>query len=248
MKVMIGAENFFPYTLFNNDDNNKKLVNENYSKCNSVVFMTVNGILANILVLGDAIKSDASITIKYLKQNGMDVYIASGDNDATVQSIASQLNIQSDNVKGSLRPEDKTKLIKNLHSAGKTVVFVGDGFNDSPALTESDIGIAMASGVELSLYSASIVLQSNKLLDITRVCELLKLVKNVIDKNLFFAFLYNTMTIPVASGLFYRYGIVLNPSLCSLLMALSSLSIMISSFNMSHQYEKRIKDNKHLQL
>lgn len=247
LKVMIGAESFFPFN-FNNDDNNKKLVSENYSKGNSIVFMTINGILANILVLGDTIKSDASMTIKYLKQNGMDVYIASGDNDATVQSIASQLNIQSANVKGSLRPEDKTKLVKNLQSQGKTVVFIGDGFNDSPALIESDIGIAMASGVELSLYSASIVLQSNKLLDITRVCELLKLVKNVIDKNLFFAFLYNTMTIPVASGLFYRYGIVLNPSLCSLLMALSSLSIMISSFNMSHQYEKRIKDNKHLHL
>jgi len=250
MKVKIGAENFFPLNLLLDcDDNNKKLVTGNYSKGHSVIFMTINGILANILVLGDAIKSDASMTIKYLNQNGMDVFIASGDNEATVQSIASQLNIQSANVKGSLRPEDKKNLVTSMKNQGKTVVFVGDGFNDSPAITESDIGIAIASTTPtFSLYSASIVLQSNKLLDITRVCELLKLVKNVIDKNLFFALIYNLMTIPVASGLFYRYGVVLNPSLCSLLMALSSLSIMISSFNMSHQYEKRIKDNKHLQF
>jgi heavy metal translocating P-type ATPase len=232
--VRIGTQTYFTEELTLCSSN--EVVDEAYRKGFTVIFMTIDDALVNILVIGDSLKPDAYKTIQYLQQKGIEVYIASGDNEATIQSLAAELNIQKKNAKGSLKPDDKVDLVKLLQATGKGVVFCGDGFNDSPVLGQADLGISMASGVDLSLYSSSIII--HKLSDIAKVLELLSLLSNTINRNLVLSFFYNLVTIPVASGMFFRLGLVLNPLICSLIMAISSLSIMISSYSMFSEYKK----------
>ena len=236
-KVKIGAETFFSELLFSSS--NRELINEAYLKGYTIVVVTIDELLVNILVIGDRLKPDAYDTIQYLHRKGIEVYIASGDNEATVQSIASQLNIKNDYAKGSLKSEDKVNLVKQLQASGRGVAFCGDGYNDCAPLSQSDLGISMSSGVELSLHSASLII--HKLSDIVKSHELINLLNSVINKNLLFALLYNILTIPIASGMLFRFGIVLNPSMCSLLMAASSFSIMISSYDMFRKFDKITK-------
>jgi P-type E1-E2 ATPase len=241
LQVCIGDEDFIGNeVLVNISESMKQYITDNRIVGNTVVLLKINESLQSVVVLGDRIRKDAKETIKYLQDNGINVWIASGDHQQSVDYIGSQLGI-GDKAKGNLKPQEKVNFIRNLQSNGSSVVFIGDGFNDSPAMSQSDLGIALSSSVELSLVSSSIILQSNSLMLIPKVYELLVLTSKTISNNLFLSSIYNIIALPIASGALYRYGVVLNPSLCSLFMALSSVSVMGSSLDMSRRFENICK-------
>ena len=149
-----------------------------------------------------------------------------GDNQAVAQAIADQVGI--DQVVADVLPADKADQVKQFQQSGK-VAFVGDGINDAPALSTADVGIAMGSGTDIAIESGGIVLVKNDLRDVSKALELSKKTFNRIKLNLFWAFVYNVLGIPVAAGVFYFIGLTLSPELAGLAMALSSLSVVTSS-------------------
>lgn len=149
-----------------------------------------------------------------------------GDNQAVSQAIADQVGI--DQVVADVLPADKADQVKKFQASGK-VAFVGDGINDAPALSTADVGIAMGSGTDIAIESGGIVLVKNDLRDVYKALELSKKTFNRIKLNLFWAFIYNVLGIPVAAGIFYFIGLTLSPELAGLAMALSSLSVVTSS-------------------
>ena len=149
-----------------------------------------------------------------------------GDNLAVSQAIANEVGI--DQVVADVLPADKADQVKKFQESGK-VAFVGDGINDAPALSTADVGIAMGSGTDIAIESGGIVLVKNDLRDVYKALELSKKTFNRIKLNLFWAFVYNVLGIPVAAGVFYFIGLALSPELAGLAMALSSLSVVTSS-------------------
>jgi len=149
-----------------------------------------------------------------------------GDNNRVAQAIAQEVGI--DDVIADVLPGDKANHVKDLQKNGK-VAFVGDGINDAPALTMADVGIAMGSGTDIAIESGGIVLMKNDLRDVVKALELSRKIFNRIKLNLFWAFIYNVLGIPVAAGLFFAIGLTLSPELAGLAMAFSSLSVVTSS-------------------
>ena len=149
-----------------------------------------------------------------------------GDNHVVAKAIARQVGI--DTVIAEVLPRDKAERVNNFQKAGK-VAFVGDGINDAPALSTADVGIAMGSGTDIAIESGGIVLVKNDLRDVAKALELSRKTFNRIKLNLFWAFIYNVLGIPVAAGVFYLAGIILSPELAGLAMAFSSLSVVTSS-------------------
>ena len=149
-----------------------------------------------------------------------------GDNHVVAKAIARQVGI--DTVIAEVLPRDKAERVKNFQKAGN-VAFVGDGINDAPALSTADVGIAMGSGTDIAIESGGIVLVKNDLRDVAKALELSRKTFNRIKLNLFWAFIYNVLGIPVAAGVFYLAGIILSPELAGLAMAFSSLSVVTSS-------------------
>jgi Cu+-exporting ATPase len=169
---------------------------------------------------------------------GIEVVMITGDNRRTADAIASSIGITR--VLAEVLPEDKASEIRKLQEEGRVVAMVGDGINDAPALTQADIGIAMGAGTEVAMESAQIVLIKNDLRDVIASIRLSRLTMNKIKQNLFWAFGYNTLGIPLAAGLLYPVvkTILISPELAAAFMALSSVSVTTNSMLMKR---KRIK-------
>ena len=154
-----------------------------------------------------------------------------GDNQKTAQAIANELNIR--NIIAEVLPEDKDKVIKKLQEEGKKVAMVGDGINDAPALARSDVAIAIGAGTDIAIESANIVLVRNDLLDVVRAIELSTATLKNIKQNLFWAFIYNIIGIPLAAGVFYSLlGWKLNPMFAGAAMSLSSVSVVLNALRL----------------
>ena len=192
----------------------------------TVVFLSVDGQLKGLLALQDVPKENAREAIAKLKKRGLRTVMLTGDNAGVAQAIASQIGIEE--VIANVLPEEKAHEIHKLQKNGK-LAFVGDGINDAPALSVADVGIAMGSGTDIAIESADLVLTSNNLLGLARAFDMSKKTFNRILLNLFWAFIYNLIGIPVAAGVFSGLGLVLNPELAGLAMAFSSVSVLISS-------------------
>lgn len=195
-----------------------------------MLFGSDQGILG-ILSVADVVKPTSREAVRQLKEQGIEVVMLTGDNKRTAQAIRKQLDI--DTVIAEVLPQDKEREIARLQEQGKTVAMVGDGINDAPALARADVGMAIGAGTDVAIESADIVLMKNDLLDAATAIRLSKAVIRNIKQNLFWAFFYNSLGIPVAAGLFYHaFGLKLNPMIGAAAMSMSSIFVVTNALRL----------------
>ncbi|CCH46291.1 Cu2+-exporting ATPase [Wickerhamomyces ciferrii] len=200
------------------------------SEC-TISHVSINGQYAGYLELQDEVKKDSVNVINYLKSNGYQVAMVSGDSKKAANNIAAQVGISPNNVYAEFSPYEKEQLVVDFQSRGLNVAFIGDGINDSPALAQSNLGIAIASGTDIALEAADIVLLNNelKLSGITSAISISIATLKRIKWNLFWSCVYNLTMLPVAMGVLIPWGIHMNPLVAGLAMAFSSVSVVVSS-------------------
>ncbi len=197
----------------------------------TVVYFAGSGKALAAIAVADQVKQSSAEAIKQLKHSGIDVYMLTGDNEQTAKAVAQQVGI--DYYQAQTLPAQKTMFIKKLQNSGKTVAMVGDGINDAEALAVADISIAMAKGTDIAMNVARLTLMHSDLTHIVRAIRLSKSTINIIKQNLFWAFIYNLIGIPIAAGLLYPFnGFLLNPMLAGAAMALSSVSVVLNSLRL----------------
>ncbi len=207
-----------------------KVVKEEQKKGKTVSYVAVQEKLIGYFTIGDPIKKTSSEAISNLKERGIRILMLTGDNAYTAQTIADELDIE---FKAGMSPKDKQKEIKELQDKGLKVAMAGDGINDSPALAQSEVGIAMGTGTDVAIESAGITLVKGDLNGIIKAFQLSKNVMSNIKQNLFFALVYNTVGIPIAAGiLFPFFGILLSPMIAAAAMSLSSVSVIGNSLRL----------------
>ena len=199
---------------------------QNYQKQGKTVsYLSIDKKVVGYVVIADKIKETSAKAIKELQDQGIAVIMLTGDNHETAQAVASALHLTD--FKASMLPEDKLKEVEKLQKAGKIVAMAGDGINDAPALAKSDVGIAMGTGTDVAIESATITLVKGDLHGILKAKNLSHAVMKNIKQNLFFALIYNTLGIPIAAGvLFPVFGILLSPMIAALAMSFSSVSVI----------------------
>jgi Cu+-exporting ATPase len=180
-----------------------------------------------IIAVADTLKETSKEAVNRLRQMGIEVYMITGDNSRTARAIASTIDIQ--NVLAEVLPEEKASEVKKLQEQGKKVVMVGDGINDSPALAQADLGIAMGNGTDIAMETGGIVLVKNDLRDVVTAITLSRATVNKIKQNMFFALFFNVIGIPIAARAFIDFGIVLRPELAGFAMAFSSVAVVTNS-------------------
>jgi len=188
--------------------------------------------------VADTLKEFAKEAIQKLHRMGKEIMMITGDNKRTASAIAKQLDI--DHVLAEVLPANKEKEISKLQKRGKVVAMVGDGINDAPALAKADIGIAIGAGTDVALETGQIVLVKNDLRDVVTAIDLSNYTIKKIKQNLFWAFFYNSIGIPIAAGLLYPFtGFLLNPMIAGMAMAFSSVSVVSNSL-LIKGYKKKI--------
>jgi len=191
----------------------------------TVMFLSADGKLAGIVAVADPIKESAAESIAKLHALGLRIVMATGDNETTAKAVAAKLGI--DEVHAGLKPEEKLTLIEGLQKKGAVVAMAGDGINDAPALAKADVGIAMGTGADVALESAGLTLLKGDLRGVVRGVKLARATMRNIKQNLFFAFFYNAIGVPVAAGVLYPVaGILLSPIVAAAAMSLSSVSVV----------------------
>lgn len=197
----------------------------------TVLYFSNNSKIIGLITASDTIKPSSYTAIDALKNKGIEVVMLTGDSKIVANSIAEKLKI--DKVVAEVLPEDKEKEVSTMQKDGKKVAFVGDGINDSPALVRADVGIAIGKGTDIAIESADIVLMKNTLTDVVTAISLSKAVIKNIKMNLFWAFFYNTIGIPIAAGLFYvPFGLKLNPMIGALAMSFSSVCVVTNALRL----------------
>lgn len=191
----------------------------------TIILIGVDREIKGILSLSDKIKANSKRTIEELHKMGIETYMLTGDNKKTASTVASAVSI--DNVCAGVLPENKLDIVKNLQKEDKTVLFVGDGINDAPALTQANIGVAMGNGTDIAMESGDIVVMEGDLENVVAAVQFSKKVMTRIKENLFWAFAYNVILIPLAAGALYAgFGIMFMPEWSALAMALSSVTVI----------------------
>lgn len=224
---------------------NKKLLDENdiyigdfnnisdllSSDGKTPMFIVVDGVLSGIIAVADIVKKTSKEAVHKLRSMGIKVVMLTGDNSKTALAIGKQVNV--DDIISEVLPKDKSNEIGKLKDKGYKVCMVGDGINDAPALMNAHIGISVGSGMDIAIESASVILMKNDLMDISKFLKLSRNTVRNIKQNLFWAFLYNVIGVPIAMGVFYLFGgILLNPMVAALAMSFSSVSVVINALRL----------------
>ena len=205
------------------------------AKGQTPMFVVIDGVLEGIISVADTVKETSRSAIDKIKKAGIKVYMLTGDNRRTAEYIGSQ--VHADEVIAEVLPQDKAAVVQKLQQEGKTVLMVGDGINDAPALAQADIGVAIGSGSDIAMESSDVVLMRSDLEDVYRAIKLSKATIRNIKENLFWAFAFNSCGIPVAAGLLYAFGgPLLNPMIAGLAMSFSSVFVVSNALRL-----KRLK-------
>jgi Cu2+-exporting ATPase len=195
--------------------------------------------LAGVIGICDILKPDALETVEELQNMGLNVVLLTGDRQGVADAIAADLKLSPESVKAEVKPEDKAKIIASLQRDGRRVAMVGDGINDAPALAQADVAISLHTGTDVAIETADIVLMRDSLTDVAESIRLSRKTFDKIRQNLFWAFGYNTIALPVAAGvLLPSFGIVLNPAVAAAFMAFSSVSVVTNSLLLRRQFRE----------
>ena len=219
-------------------------------KASAPVFISEDNEVIGIIYVSDTVKETSIEAVKGFKNQGIKVYMLTGDNKETAKYIAQEAGIDSDKIYAELLPQDKEKIIRELQDKGLKVAMVGDGINDAPALIRSDLGIAIGAGTDIAVESADIVLIKNNLLDALTAVKLSHATIRNIKTNLFWAFFYNIIGIPVAAGVFYlSSGLTLNPMIAAAAMSFSSIFVVTNALRLKFfKVEKYYKGDKTMKV
>jgi Cu2+-exporting ATPase len=205
--------------------------NQWHEAAKTVVYMAINGSLAGVLAIADQIKASSAQAIQRLQENKIEVFMLTGDNEQTAAAVARQVNIK--HYQAEVMPSDKAEKVKALQAEGKVVAMVGDGINDSHALAQADVSIAMGAGSDIAMDVAKITLITSDLNAIPKALKLSKKTVAGVRQNLFWAFIYNALGIPIAAGVLYPInGFLLDPMIAGAAMALSSVSVVLNSLRL----------------
>ena len=215
---------------YNIENVHKKDEKELAKDGNTIVYVIKNKEVISLIGINDIVRENAKEVIENLKKYKIEPIMLTGDNDETARKIASIIGIE--NVISNVTPNEKVKTIKTLKEEGKLVMMCGDGINDSPALASSNIGVSVSSGTDIAMDSADVILTKNNLKSIIELIKISKKTIRNIKQNLFWAFFYNTLMIPIAMGLFRNWGIVINPMIASIAMVISSLTVIFNALRL----------------
>ncbi|MFK5879827.1 MAG: heavy metal translocating P-type ATPase [Flavobacteriaceae bacterium] len=225
-KLMLQNTIDIPVELAKKADNLK-------AEAKTVVYISAANKVEGIIAVADKVKDTAEAAIKEIQKMGIEVHMLTGDNEQTAKVIAGAVNIT--HFQANVMPSDKGDFVEKLQKEGKTVAMAGDGINDSHALAQADVGIAMGSGTDIAMESAGITLMNSDLKQIAKAIKLSKATMQTIRQNLFWAFIYNLIAIPIAAGLLYPInGFLLNPMIAGAAMSMSSISVLLNSLRLKH--------------
>jgi Cu+-exporting ATPase len=195
------------------------------SEGRTAVFLAVDGAAAGVLAVADPIKESTPEAVRQLHMDGLRLVMLTGDHRATAQAVAVKLGI--DEVIADVLPERKAQVVKQLQAGGHVVAMAGDGINDAPALAQAQVGIAMGTGTDVAIESAGVTLVKGDLRAVARARALSRATMRNIRQNLFFAFVYNALGVPIAAGALYpAFGLLLSPMIAAAAMSLSSVSVI----------------------
>lgn len=230
--VLLGSEEYLKGLGINTQELSEEATSLRH-KGQSLVFMAVESQFRCIFAIEDPIKMTSQEAVAVLKKEGIHVVMLSGDNETTANAVAKQLAITE--VHANVMPDAKADLVKRLQKNGAIVAMTGDGINDAPALAQADVGIAMGTGTDVAIESAGITLIKGDLLDIVKVLRLSRATMKNIRQNLFFAFVYNSVGIPIAAGLLYPFfGLLLSPIIAAAAMSFSSVSVIANALRLKN--------------
>jgi Cu+-exporting ATPase len=201
------------------------------SEGQTVMFVAVDGTVAGLLGVADPIKETTHEAVRRLHSEGIHIVMLTGDSRTTAEAVANKLGI--DEVVAEVLPDEKAAVVKRLQQEGRVVAMAGDGVNDAPALTQAHVGIAMGTGTDVAMESAGVTLVRGDLRGIVRARRLSRVTMGNIKQNLFFAFIYNTLGVPVAAGVLYPFfGLLLSPMIAAAAMSFSSLSVVANALRL----------------
>ena len=230
-KIALGNEKLVDEFQANLNEDNKKIAKEWQLKAQTVMYLLIDNKVEGVVTVSDKIKKSSAKAISDLQKMGMKVHMFTGDNKFTAKAVAVELGL--DSYQADCLPEDKYKKVKELQEQGHIVAMAGDGINDAPALEQANVGIAMGTGTDIAMQSAEVTLVKGDLDGIVRARELSHKVMRNIKQNLFFAFVYNALGVPVAAGiLFPFFGILLSPIIAAAAMSFSSVSVISNALRL----------------
>jgi Cu+-exporting ATPase len=197
------------------------------------MLVAVDNKAAGIIAVADPVKASTPEAIAQLHRSGVRIAMVTGDSEATARSVAKELGI--DDVFAETLPQQKAEIVKKLQAEGHVVAMAGDGINDAPALAQADVGIAMGTGTDIAIESAGITLVQGDIRGIARARNLSRATMRNIRQNLFFAFVYNALGVPIAAGVLYPwFGLLLSPIIASAAMTFSSVSVITNALRLRH--------------
>jgi Cu+-exporting ATPase len=229
--IIIGKEKFLADSNVRFPEELTKEVHRLQERAETTVWIAVNGDAAGVLGIADPIKPTTKEAVRELHEMGLKIIMCTGDNRRTAESVARLLGI--DEFKAEVMPDEKIKIVRALKSQGAIVAMAGDGINDAPALAAADVGIAMGTGTDVAIESASITLVKGDLMGIVKAIHVSRAVMRNIRQNLFFAFIYNALGVPIAAGVLYPFfGLLLSPMIAGAAMSFSSVSVILNALRL----------------
>ncbi|MDO5616738.1 MAG: heavy metal translocating P-type ATPase [Cruoricaptor ignavus] len=232
-RILLGNDALLKQFNIEIPDSLKSKIIENENQAKTVSFVTKGNEVLGFITFSDQIKSTSKKAIQYLQNEGIEVIMMTGDNEHTANAVAKELGINK--FISNALPQDKMEKVKQLQSEGKIVAMTGDGINDAPALAQSNVGIAMGTGSDVAIESAEITLVKGDILGVAKSTILSENLLKNIKQNLFFAFIYNSLGIPIAAGLLYPFfGILLSPMIAAAAMSFSSVSVIVNSLRLNN--------------